>query len=129
MKTKAFFVLLASILIASWVAGCAAFTRHEATSGRVIEPIVSSDWLSANKHLKDLVIIDIRGPDDYGAGHIPGSINEPFADKAGHIPNAKSLPASWIWNKNPDGTYTYKDSMTLRTMASSGFILVRGGAL
>jgi thiosulfate/3-mercaptopyruvate sulfurtransferase len=270
MKTKAFFVLLASILIASWVAGCAAFTRHEATSGRVIEPIVSSDWLSANKHLKNLVIIDIRGPDDYGAGHIPGSINEPFvtafdpctgptskwiigskdclwlelpdandlmraignlgiisdsrvvivtapnpkeppyfglanatrvadtliyagvanvaildggypkwasegrpttkqvpalspvtyqgavnkamfvpmdnvqkrigdaviidardavvyagavtepfADKPGHIPSAKSLPAPWIWNENPNGTYTYKDSKTLETMVAA----------
>lgn len=269
MKTKTFFALLASILIVSLVAGCAALTRQEAVSGRMIEPIVSTEWLSANKNLENLVIIDIRGPDAYGAGHIPGSINEPFvtgfdpctgptskwiigskdclwlelpdannllstignlgitndsrvvivtapnpkeppyfglanatrvadtliyagitkvaildggypkwvseerpttkqvpalnsvtyqgvvneamfvpadyvqkrkgdaviidardaivyagaitepfANKPGHIPNAKSLPAPWIWNENPDGTYTYKDSKTLRTMAS-----------
>lgn len=270
MKTKTFFALLRSILIASMVAGCATLTGQESTSGRMIEPIVSTEWLSANKNLEKLVIIDIRGPDAYGAGHIPGSINEPFvtgfdpctgptskwiigskdclwlelpvannlsstignlgitndsrvvivtasnpkeppyfglanatrvadtliyagiantaildggypkwvseerptikqapalstatyqaafddamfvpadyvqkckgdvviidardtvvysgaitepfANKAGHIPNAKSLPAPWIWNENPDGTYTYKDSKTLRTMASS----------
>jgi thiosulfate/3-mercaptopyruvate sulfurtransferase len=269
MNTKLFFALLASIIIASLVAGCAALTRQEAPSGRKLEPIVSTDWLSANKRLEDLVIIDIRSPDAYGAGHIPGSINEPFvtafdpctgptskwivgskdclwlelpdandllstignlgitsdsrvvivtapnpkeppyfglanatrvadtliyagianvaildggypkwvseerpttqqapavsavtyqgavneamfvsadyvkkrsgdaviidardavvysgtitepfADKPGHIPNAKSLPAPWIWNENPDGTYTYKDSKTLGTMAS-----------
>jgi thiosulfate/3-mercaptopyruvate sulfurtransferase len=269
MKTNLFFALLASILIASLVAGCAALTRQEAPSGRKIEPIVSTDWLSANKRLEDLVIIDIRGPDAYGVGHIPGSINEPFVtafdpctgpssnwiigtkdclwlevpgvddlmstigklgitpdsrvvivtapnpkeppfyglanatrvadtliyaglanvaildggypkwvsegrattkevpavksvtyrdevnkamfvpadyvqrhsrdaiiidarnanvysglsiepftNKAGHIRNAKSLPAPWIWNHNPDGTYTYKDPKTLGKMAS-----------
>ena len=269
MKTKAFFTLLASVFIASLVAGCATLTGQEGTPGRMIEPIVSTDWLHTNTNLKNLVIIDIRSPDAYGAGHITGSINEPFvtgfdpctgptsnwisgskdclwlelpdandllttignlgitsdsrvvivtapnpkeppyfglanatrvadtliyagitnvaildggypkwvseerpttkqvpalnsvtyqgvvneamfvpadyvqkrkgdaviigardaivyagaitepfANKPGHIPNAKSLPAPWIWNENPDGTYTYKDSKTLRTMAS-----------
>ncbi|MEJ2727272.1 MAG: rhodanese-like domain-containing protein [Deltaproteobacteria bacterium] len=269
MKSKTFFAMLASILILSLIAGCASLTGQEAASGRKIEPIASTDWLAANRHLKDLVLIDIRSPDAYAAGHIPGSINEPFAtafdpctgptsnwiiggkdclwlelpdandlmrtigklgitgdsrvvivtapnpkeppyfglanatrvadtliyagvanvaildggypkwvaekrpidkevpalssttyqaavneamfvpindvkkrmsdaiiidardavvyagavtepfaDKPGHIPNARSLPAPWIWNENPDGTYTYKDSKTLGTMAS-----------
>jgi thiosulfate/3-mercaptopyruvate sulfurtransferase len=269
MKTIAFYALLASIFIASLVTGCATLTGQGMTAGRGIEPVVSTDWLAANKNMKNLVIIDIRGPDAYSAGHIPGSINEPFvtgfdpctgptskwiigskdclwlqlpnandllatvgklgitkdsrvvivtapnpkeppyfglanatrvadtliyagvtnvaildggypkwvadgrptdkqapaissvtyqaavneamfvpidyvqqhiadaviidardagvyagavtepfASKPGHIPNAKSLPAPWIWNENPDGTYTYKDSNTLRAMAS-----------
>ena len=269
MKTIPFFAMLASILILSLIAGCATLTGQEGTSDRKIEPIVSTKWLVASMHLKDLVIIDIRSPDAYAAGHIPGSINEPFvtafdpctgptsnwiigskdclwlelpaandlmgtignlgitadskvvivtapnpkeppyfglanatrvadtliyegvanvaildggypkwaaegrptnkeapalssvtyqaavnkamfvpindvkkhmsdaiiidardavvyagtvtepfADKPGHIPNAKSLPAPWIWNENPDGTYTYKDTKTLGTMAS-----------
>jgi len=272
MKTTPFFVLLASIFIVSVVAGCATLTGRGATAGRAIEPIVSTDWLSANQNSKNLVIIDIRSPDAYGAGHIPGSINEPFvtafdpctgptskwisgskdclwlqlpdtndllatvgklgitidsrvvivtapnpkeppyfglanatrvadtliyagvanvaildggypkwaaeqrsvnkqasavsavayqaevnkamfvpidyvqkrlADaviidarddvaysgavtepfckKPGHIPNAKSLPAPWIWNENSPGIFTYKDSKTLRTMASGTF--------
>jgi thiosulfate/3-mercaptopyruvate sulfurtransferase len=29
------------------------------------------------------------------------------------------LPAPWIWNKNSDGTFTYKDLQTLTTMAAS----------
>jgi thiosulfate/3-mercaptopyruvate sulfurtransferase len=271
MKTKAFFTFLASILIVSLIAGCATLAGREAIPGRTIEPIVSTNWLAASMHLKDLVIIDLRGPDAYGAGHIPGSINEPFvaafdpctgptskwisgskdclwlelpdtynlmntignlgitpdsrvvlvtapnpkeppyfglanatrvadtliyagiknvaildgghpkwvaegrpttaeapapiaaayrgvainaamfvssddvkkrmgdaviidardavvysgaitepfAAKPGHIPNAKSLPAPWIWNENPDGTYAYKDPKTLRAMAAS----------
>jgi len=269
MKTTPFSALLASIFIVSVVTGCATITGQGATKGRAIEPIVSTDWLAANQNLKNLAIIDIRGPDAYAAGHIPGSINEPFVtgfdpctgptskwisgskdclwlqlpgtndllttignlgisgdsrvvivtapnpkeppyfglanatrvadtliyagvanvaildggypkwaaekrpvnkqapavnavihkaavnetmfvpidyvqkriadaviidarnpavysgaitepfcNKPGHIPNAKSLPAPWIWNENPDGTYTYKDLKTLGTMAS-----------
>ena len=269
MKTNGFLTVLAPILIALLLYACAALTRHEAPSARMMDPIVSTDWLYANSQLENLVIIDIRGPGDYAAGHIPGSINEPFAtafdpctgpssnwvigtkdciwlelpatddllstigklgitpdsrvvivtapnpkeppfyglanatrvadtliyagvanvaildggypkwvsegrattkqvpahksvtyrakvnkamivstdyvhmhmsdaviidardanvysglaiepftDKAGHIPNAKSLPAPWIWNQNPDGTYTYKDPKTLGEMAS-----------
>jgi 3-mercaptopyruvate sulfurtransferase SseA len=78
MKTIPFFAMLASILILSLIAGCATLTGQEGTSDRKIEPIVSTKWLVASMHLKDLVIIDIRSPDAYAAGHIPGSINEPF---------------------------------------------------
>lgn len=269
MKTKVFLTLLTPILIASLLFGCATLTRQQAASGRMMDPIVSTDWLYANSQMEDLVIIDIRGPDNYAAGHIPGSVNEPFVtafdpctgptsnwiigtkdclwlelpgtddlmstigrlgitpdsrvvivtapnpkeppfyglanatrvadtliyagvnnvaildgghpkwvsegrattkhvpaaksvtyqaevkkamfvstdyvqrrmsnaviidardanvysglaiepftDKAGHIPNAKSLPAPTIWNQNPNGTYTYKDPKTLGKMAS-----------
>ena len=269
MKTKAFFTLLVSLLIASLICGCSAFTRQEAASHRTIDPIVSTDWLVENSQLANLVVIDIRSSADYDAGHIPGAINEPFvtafepctgptsnwiigsadclwlevpeandlfttignlgitpdsqvvivtapnpkeppffglanatrvadtliyagiknvsildggyprwvsqgrpetkevpalnsvtyrgevdqamfvsadyverqrgnaviidardvevyfgavvepfADKAGHIPDAKSLPAPWIWDWNSDGAYTYKDPQTLATMAS-----------
>jgi len=78
MKTKVFLTLLTPILIASLLSGCATLTREEAASGRMMDPIVSTDWLYANSKLENLVIIDIRGPGDYAAGHIPGSINEPF---------------------------------------------------
>ncbi|MCC6604447.1 MAG: sulfurtransferase [Anaerolineae bacterium] len=39
---------------------------------------VSADWLEANSSLNNLVILDIRSSAEYEAGHIPGSINEPF---------------------------------------------------
>jgi len=40
-----------------------------------IDPIVSTDWLEGN--LDDVVILDVRNPDEYAAGHIPGAINSP----------------------------------------------------
>jgi thiosulfate/3-mercaptopyruvate sulfurtransferase len=47
-----------------------------AAPSQTIDPIVSTGWLSA--HSAEVVILDIRSAADYGAGHIPGSINEPF---------------------------------------------------
>jgi len=47
---------------------------------RKIPPIVSTYWLICNLGRKDLVILDIRSPDAYNAGHIPGAINVPEAE-------------------------------------------------
>jgi thiosulfate/3-mercaptopyruvate sulfurtransferase len=46
-------------------------------------PIVSTDWLDEN--LDDLVILDVRNPDEYNAGHIPGALSSP----------------EWMWYINP----------------------------
>jgi thiosulfate/3-mercaptopyruvate sulfurtransferase len=65
------------------------------------------------KHVEKAIIIDARDSDVYF-----GATIEPFANKAGHIPSARSLPAPWIWDLNADnGTYMYKDSETLRAVA------------
>ncbi len=80
--------------------------------GKVNEAMfVSIEYVKEN--IEDLIIIDARDADVYF-----GVTIEPFADKAGHIPSAKSLPAPWIWDINPDGTYTYKDYEALNTIAS-----------
>ena len=60
------------------------------------------------RHVGKSVIVDARNPNIYF-----GVETEPFADKAGHIPGARSLPAPWIWNQ--DGTY--KDTEVLVGMA------------
>jgi thiosulfate/3-mercaptopyruvate sulfurtransferase len=263
MEKKAFLALSTLILIVSFFLSGDAYAKHKHGPpwARMIDPIVTTEWLAENSDLEDLVILDIRSTNDYGAGHIPNAINEPFlvpfsawitmrddlllelpedtalfntigslgikkdsrvvivtapnldeppfyglanatrvtdtllyagiknvaildggypkwviegreitgdipvvapvtyhgevnkemfvstkyvrkhiweariidardadvyfgitiepfADKAGHIPNATSLPAPWIWDLNPNGTYTYKDPETLAAMAS-----------
>jgi thiosulfate/3-mercaptopyruvate sulfurtransferase len=72
---------------------------------------VSMDYV--NKQIGKAIIIDARDAYDYS-----GLSGDTTALKAGHIPKAESLPAPWIWNHNPDGTYTYKDSKTLGKIAS-----------
>jgi thiosulfate/3-mercaptopyruvate sulfurtransferase len=76
MKTKLFFTVLASILIAALLPCGSALAWYHPLSSRIMDPIVSTDWLNDNS--SKVVIIDIRSPGDYGAGHIPGAINEPF---------------------------------------------------
>ena len=78
MKTTALLILLSPVLMTISLSGCSAIARDEAPSGRLIDPIVSTEWLNANSRLENLFIIDIRSAADYAAGHIPGSINEPF---------------------------------------------------
>jgi thiosulfate/3-mercaptopyruvate sulfurtransferase len=71
---------------------------------------VSKEYVQ--KHRGKAVIVDARDTDVY-----IGIVMEPFANKPGHIPSAKSLPAPWIWN--PDGTY--RDAKMLG-VAASGII-------
>lgn len=81
--------------------------------------VVPSDYAAA---LADDMFVDL----DYVAGRIglstivdardtavySGEVAEPWADKAGHIPKAVSLPAPSMWNA--DGTY--KDRCELQEM-------------
>jgi len=60
--------------------------------GRELSPIVFTDWLSA--HGAEVVILDIRSPADYAAGHIPGSINEPFV--TAFDPACRGPSSNWI---------------------------------
>lgn len=52
---------------------------------RQIDPIVSTDWLEENLNDPDLVILDVRNPDEYAGGHIPGALSSP----------------EWMWYINP----------------------------
>ena len=58
--------------------------------------------------LGELLLVDNRDAAVYS-----GDVVEPWADKAGHIPTARSLPAEQIWNA--DGTY--RDVEQLRAAA------------
>ena len=62
------------------------------------------DMVYVNNNLETVTIVDARDAEVYS-----GEIIEPFADKAGHIPNALSLPAPSFWTEN--GTYISKSDM------------------
>jgi thiosulfate/3-mercaptopyruvate sulfurtransferase len=59
---------------------------------RVIEPVVSTDWLEQN--LSKVVVVDVRKVEEYKSGHIPNAINVfygTWAIKRGDLLN--ELPA------------------------------------
>ena len=75
--------------------------------GRVKKKMfVSIDYVKklTEQNKKKSILIDARDANVYD-----GSVIEPHADKAGHIPTAKSLPTVLIWNK--DGTYKSKKEL------------------
>jgi len=43
----------------------------------MIDPIVSTQWLADNTAFPNLVILDVRVPDNYAKGHIPDAVNVP----------------------------------------------------
>jgi thiosulfate/3-mercaptopyruvate sulfurtransferase len=75
--------------------------------GRVKKKMfVSIDYVKklTEQNQSKSILIDARDANVYD-----GSVIEPHADKAGHIPTAKSLPTVLIWNK--DGTYKSKQEL------------------
>ena len=80
MEKRPLFFLAMFVVIASlFLPGFAQAWHHPpCLPGRTIDPIVTTDWLAENAGTENLVILDIRSDVDYGADHIPGSINEPF---------------------------------------------------
>ncbi len=75
---KRWIFLLTALMVLSLMANGFADAKHPGTPGRLIDPVVSTDWLLANGSLNNLVIIDIRSANEYLAGHIANSINMPF---------------------------------------------------
>lgn len=67
-------ITLALVLVSVLVLGAGALSG---STSREIDPIVSTQWLADNLDNPDLVILDVRNPDEYTAGHIADAINSP----------------------------------------------------
>jgi thiosulfate/3-mercaptopyruvate sulfurtransferase len=76
MKKKQLFITLTLALILSLTA-IQNLSIAEYPSAQTIDAIISTQWLEDNKDISNLVLLDVRVPDLYNAGHIPGSISVP----------------------------------------------------
>jgi thiosulfate/3-mercaptopyruvate sulfurtransferase len=76
LNKKLLLIPLSFLLALSLVAiGCPSTPTPPTPPSRVIDPVVSTQWLEANINNPSLVLLDVRDPDSYAAGHIPGSVN------------------------------------------------------
>jgi thiosulfate/3-mercaptopyruvate sulfurtransferase len=66
---------------------------------RNVPSIVSTNWLKANLHRKNLVVLDVRTPELYSAGHIPGAINVPEAEW--YVNDPFTVPVETPWMELP----------------------------
>jgi thiosulfate/3-mercaptopyruvate sulfurtransferase len=80
MKKKVLCAVPVFIVFVSLLLGGHAYAWHDWPGARTIDPIVSTDWLYENIDLAGLVILDIRGADNYATAHIANSINEPLVN-------------------------------------------------
>jgi thiosulfate/3-mercaptopyruvate sulfurtransferase len=111
---------MVSVLALGGLLMVGAYAGHDSHWGRRIHPIVSTEWLSA--HSAEAVILDIRSAADYEAGHIPGSINEPFV--TAFDPTCRGPSSHWIigsddclWLQVPDANDLF---VTLGNLGISG---------
>jgi len=75
---------LSILLLSALLAPFSIKTAYSSPS-RNMPPIVSTAWLYAHLGLVDIVVLDVRSPEEYNANHIPGAINVP----------------SYMWFTNP----------------------------
>jgi thiosulfate/3-mercaptopyruvate sulfurtransferase len=71
-KNVSVFLFLLALVLIPCTSGCAC-------TERTIDPIVSVEWLDAHLSDPDIVIIDVRTPEEYELGHVPGALNVPIA--------------------------------------------------
>jgi len=97
MKKKLLLIPLALLLTLCLVA-ISCQTTPPAPPARVIDAIVSTEWLEDNIENPDIVILDVREHKSYAAGHISGSINIPA------FPNfyINSPGEQWPWMELPE---------------------------
>ena len=69
MKIKSFLTLLVSMLL---LTSCASGREHVG-----YRSITSEEAMLLMEKEKDCIILDVRRPDEYAEGHIPGAINVP----------------------------------------------------
>src|SRR5262245_40440117 len=65
--------------VKGYLAGGMDAWRHAGLGVNVIAQISVDDLSELLKPQKDLQVIDVRQPGEYGAGHVPSAVNAPLA--------------------------------------------------
>jgi thiosulfate/3-mercaptopyruvate sulfurtransferase len=66
---------------------------------RIVPAIVSTNWLNWNLNRINLIVLDVRSPDAYNAGHIPGAIN--VVESNWYINDPFTVPFDIPWMEMP----------------------------
>ncbi|WP_454006868.1 sulfurtransferase [Alcaligenes sp. Marseille-Q7550] len=68
-----------------------AASPSQVSPSTVGQPLISAKDLAAHLDKADLRILDIRSPQEYQAGHVPGAVNTPYGAYRGPADNAGAL--------------------------------------
>jgi thiosulfate/3-mercaptopyruvate sulfurtransferase len=114
-------ILFSIILVSALVFSPLIKAAYSQSPPRAIPPIVTTDWLEGNLTLPNLVVLDIRSPDSYAAGHIPGAINVPEGMWYINPPFGPDLP----WMQVPPTDYLL-ELIGNASITSDSFLVVVG---
>lgn len=121
MKRIAFFISILTLLSINVVL-TASYVILESTiqSSRIVDAIVSTQWL--NDHIEDanLVIIDLRDPKIYAGGHLKGSVN---ITAPGNFFECFMDPDCGLWMELPSDDALFKTIGNLGITAESTIVL------
>jgi thiosulfate/3-mercaptopyruvate sulfurtransferase len=99
LKPVLFAVSIAVGVVTSAVPFSAISQSAKPAATATATPVVSASDLNQYIAQKNVRILDIRSPQEYAAGHIPGAVNTPYGDFRGPKENAGALrPAAEITN-------------------------------
>ena len=113
MKKKLLFSLIVLAIVALPLCVAYTLTTQPTPPTRAINPIVSTQWLEDNIKTPNLVILDVRTPDYYAKGHIPGAINVPGL---GNFYLCLFAPDCGLWMELPE------EGALLTTIGNAGII-------
>ena len=88
MSTKRFVIFAATMLTAAAsVADQAGSAPSQPASASASLPLISPQALLERQAKKDqsLFVLDVRTPEEYAAGHVPGAVNVPYDQVASHL--------------------------------------------
>lgn len=57
-----------------------------------VTPLVGQEWLAEHAHAPDVVVVDTRSREDYGAGHIPGAVHADYGRDGWRVTNSDGTP-------------------------------------
>jgi rhodanese-related sulfurtransferase len=94
-------ILFTTCLAAGWLLGSTIFVAASAAEKKTTPPAVRSENVSVEtaakllRERKDIVVLDVRTPDEFKEGHIPGAQNldfraSDFKQKLGQLDKSKT---------------------------------------
>lgn len=117
--------IVAAMLVLIALAGC---NLAPTTSDRDLTLIDQSRLESIlDQKESGAVLIDVRSPDDFARGHIPGAINIPLPDLHRHDPRLSRATSLIVYGDGPGDILAPAAAKKLIVLGYSGVYDYRGG--
>lgn len=111
---------------AGWLAIWLALTAPARAAGGLRSPGITPEDLNARRASPaPPLVVDVRSPDEYAAGHIPGAVSIPAPLVEKRLDDFRSAPGAVLYCN--EGMFTRVAEQTLLRKAVRDFVHLEGG--